>query len=50
MRAHRRRDRRDVVPSRWHPLIAMVVASIYFYERDPQLAERRLQSKEKVGN
>ena len=30
-------------------LIPMVVASIYFYERDPQLVERRLQSKEKVA-
>jgi protein-S-isoprenylcysteine O-methyltransferase Ste14 len=30
-------------------LIPMVVASIYFYERDPQLVERRLQSKERVG-
>jgi hypothetical protein len=30
-------------------LIPMVVASIYFCERDPQLVERRLQSKEKVG-
>jgi hypothetical protein len=30
-------------------LIPMVVASIYYYERDPQLVERRLQSKEKVA-
>jgi protein-S-isoprenylcysteine O-methyltransferase Ste14 len=30
-------------------LIPMVAASIYFYDRDPQLVERRLQSKEKVG-
>jgi protein-S-isoprenylcysteine O-methyltransferase Ste14 len=30
-------------------LIPMVLGSIYFYERDPQLVERRLQSKEKVG-
>jgi protein-S-isoprenylcysteine O-methyltransferase Ste14 len=30
-------------------LIPMMVASIYFHERDPQLVERRLQSKEKVG-
>ena len=30
-------------------LTPMVAASIYFYERDPQLVERRLQSKEKVG-
>jgi protein-S-isoprenylcysteine O-methyltransferase Ste14 len=29
-------------------LIPMVVASIYFYERDPQLVERRLQSEEKI--
>lgn len=30
-------------------MIPMVAASIYFVERDPQLVERRLQSKEKVG-
>jgi protein-S-isoprenylcysteine O-methyltransferase Ste14 len=30
-------------------MIPMLVASIYFVERDPQLVERRLQSKEKVG-
>jgi protein-S-isoprenylcysteine O-methyltransferase Ste14 len=30
-------------------MIPMFVASIYFVERDPQLVERRLQSKEKVG-
>jgi len=30
-------------------MIPMVAASIYFSERDPQLVERRLQSKEKVG-
>ena len=29
-------------------LMPMVAASIYFYERDPQLVERRLQSKERV--
>jgi protein-S-isoprenylcysteine O-methyltransferase Ste14 len=30
-------------------MIPMVAASIYFSERDPQLVERRLQSKERVG-
>jgi protein-S-isoprenylcysteine O-methyltransferase Ste14 len=30
-------------------VIPMVAASIYFSERDPQLVERRLQSKEKIG-
>jgi len=30
-------------------LIPMMAASIYFTERDPQLVERRLQKKEKVG-
>lgn len=30
-------------------LIPMVAGSIYFYERDPQLVERRLQTKERVG-
>jgi len=30
-------------------MIPMVAASIYFSERDPQLVERRLQSKEKIG-
>src|SRR5580698_7932942 len=30
-------------------MIPMVAASIYFSERDPQLVERRLQAKEKVG-
>jgi protein-S-isoprenylcysteine O-methyltransferase Ste14 len=30
-------------------LVPMVMASIYFYDRDPQLVERRLQSKEIVG-
>jgi protein-S-isoprenylcysteine O-methyltransferase Ste14 len=30
-------------------LVPMAAGSIYFYERDPQLVERRLQTKEKVG-
>ena len=30
-------------------MIPMLAASIYFVEHDPQLVERRLQSKEKVG-
>jgi protein-S-isoprenylcysteine O-methyltransferase Ste14 len=30
-------------------MIPMVAASIYFSERDPQLVERRLQAKEKIG-
>ena len=30
-------------------MIPMVAASIYFTERDPQLVERRLQAKEKIG-
>jgi len=30
-------------------MIPMVAAAIYFVERDPQLVERRLQAKEKVG-
>jgi len=30
-------------------MIPMVAASIYFAERDPQLVERRLQAKEKIG-
>ena len=30
-------------------MIPMLAASLYFSERDPQLVERRLQSKEKVG-
>jgi protein-S-isoprenylcysteine O-methyltransferase Ste14 len=30
-------------------MIPMVAASIYFAEHDPQLVERRLQSKEKIG-
>jgi len=30
-------------------LVPMVAGSIYFYERDPQLVERRLETKEKVG-
>jgi len=29
--------------------IPMFIASIYFCERDPQLVERRLQTKEKIG-
>lgn len=29
--------------------IPMVAGSIYFYKRDPQLVERRLESKEKIG-
>jgi protein-S-isoprenylcysteine O-methyltransferase Ste14 len=29
--------------------IPMAFGSIYFYKRDPQLVERRLQSKEKIG-
>ena len=30
-------------------MIPMVAASLYFSQRDPQLVERRLQSKETVG-
>jgi protein-S-isoprenylcysteine O-methyltransferase Ste14 len=30
-------------------MIPMVAAAIYFSERDPQLVERRLQAKEKIG-
>jgi len=30
-------------------MIPMVASSIYFSERDPQLVERRLQAKEKIG-
>ena len=30
-------------------LIPMLAASVYFYRRDPRLVERRLESKEKVG-